>query len=77
MNDGDHRTEKRGKVNWNAELIWKMRMELAYQWDLLEDDIPIFFTDLLQSVKRQLLDLKSHLRGKLNSHSSKFSGQQL
>jgi len=56
-------------VNWNAELIWKMRMELAYQWDLLEDDIPTAFETLLQSVKGQLLALKSHLEGELNSNS--------
>lgn len=48
-------------------------MELAYQWDLLEDDIPIAFETLLQSVKGQLLALKSHLEGELNSHSSMFS----
>jgi hypothetical protein len=59
-------------VNWNAELIWKMRMELAYQWDLLEDDIPIVFENLLQSVKRRLLDLKSYLGGKLKKTPQSF-----
>ena len=52
-------------MNWNAELIWKMRTELAYQWDLLEDDIPTVFESLCHVVKGLLLDLKAHLEGKL------------
>ena len=38
-------------------------MELAYQWDLLEDEVSIVFEKLLQSVKHQLLNLKSFIRG--------------
>ena len=38
-------------------------MELAFQWDMLEDEVPIIFDNLLQSVKHQLLYLKSLIRG--------------
>ncbi|OBT81787.1 hypothetical protein VE02_09856 [Pseudogymnoascus sp. 03VT05] len=62
--DGYHYTEKRGKVNWNAELIWKMRMEMAFQWETLEEDIPTMFKDLLQSAKAPLLALQSEMREK-------------
>jgi hypothetical protein len=39
-------------------------MELAYQWDLVEEEIPTVFEKLLQSVESRLLDLKSYIRGK-------------
>lgn len=61
--DGSHYTEKRGEVNWNAELIWKMRMEMAFQWDILEESIPQLFQDLLQSARAPLLALQSEMRG--------------
>ncbi len=34
-------------------------MELAYQWDMLEDEIPKIFDALVQSVRGILLGLKS------------------
>lgn len=64
LNRGDHATVKRDHVNWNAELIWKMRSELAFQWGLVEDEIPIVFEKLLHSIRASFLDLQSHLRGK-------------
>jgi hypothetical protein len=64
LNNGDHETAKRGHVNWNSGLIWKMRMELAYQWGLLVDEIPTVFRTLLESIKIRLIDLQSHLKGK-------------
>ena len=38
-------------------------MELAYQWDMLEDEVSIVFDKLLQSIKHQLLNLKSFMQG--------------
>ena len=38
-------------------------MELAYQWDMLEDEGSIVFDKLLRSIKQQLLNLKSFIRG--------------
>ncbi|KAH6700598.1 hypothetical protein BKA61DRAFT_705543 [Leptodontidium sp. MPI-SDFR-AT-0119] len=73
LNRGDHATPKRGHLNWNSELIWKMRIELAYQWGLLEDEIPTVFETLLQSIRTSLLNLQSHLRGKIQDIEYKFS----
>ncbi|KAH8649442.1 hypothetical protein BGZ60DRAFT_534676 [Tricladium varicosporioides] len=64
LNNGDHITPKRGHVNWNSNLIWKMRMELEYQWELLEDEIPKVFEKLLQTINIRLLKIQSHLKDK-------------
>jgi hypothetical protein len=64
LNNGNHVTPKRGHLNWNSELIWKMRTELAFQWGLVEDEIPTLFEKLLQSIRACFLNLQSHLRGK-------------
>jgi hypothetical protein len=65
LNQGEHYTAKRGSVNWNAELIWKMRSELGIQWDLLQEEIPTVFETLLQSLSTCLTKLQSQLRGKI------------
>ena len=38
-------------------------MELAYQWGLVEDEIPDVFRTLLSAVNAQLLYLKSLIQG--------------
>lgn len=75
-NNGSHETQKRGFVNWNQELIWKMRSELEYQWDILEDEVPRVFDELLETLRMGLEDLKSHIKSTTslcilvqNSHS--------
>jgi hypothetical protein len=60
---GDYETPAQVHVNWNAELIWKMRTELAYQWDILEGEVQDVFKDLLLLIKGSLLDLKSTIQG--------------
>ena len=62
-NNGNHKTQLKGS-NWNAELIWKMKMELEYQWDLLEEDIPSMFEKLLDSIKDRLANLQDAMRGR-------------
>ncbi|CEI60224.1 unnamed protein product [Fusarium venenatum] len=64
LRNGDHQTPKRGHENWNAKIIWKMRMELEGQWDLVEEEVPEAFAaisnrvnDLLNSFKISLHDL--------------------
>jgi len=63
LNNGDHQTMKRGHENWNAKIIWKMRMELEGQWDLVEEEVSDVFTQLLEAMKKRLDSLKSSLRG--------------
>ncbi|KAL9106686.1 MAG: hypothetical protein Q9227_008338 [Pyrenula ochraceoflavens] len=54
---------KRGFVNWNQELIWKMKCELDLQWDVFEDDeIPFFFDEMRQSVETEVEKLKQGIR---------------
>ncbi|KAH8812284.1 hypothetical protein F5884DRAFT_784973 [Xylogone sp. PMI_703] len=62
LNRGDHATAKRGHLNWNAELIWKMRTELEFQWGLVDDEIPAVFEKLSQSIQACFVKLQSHLR---------------
>jgi hypothetical protein len=55
-NNGDHQTMNRGRENWNAKIIWKMRMELEGQWDLVEEEVSDAFSALFDVLKA-LLDL--------------------
>ena len=61
-NDGDYETEHR-RENWNARIIWKMRTDLAFQWDLVEEDIPELYGALTESVRTALADLKDTILG--------------
>ncbi|KAI1057394.1 hypothetical protein LB507_011543 [Fusarium sp. FIESC RH6] len=63
LNNGDHQTMKRGHENWNSKIIWKMRMELECQWDLVEEEVSDVFTQLLEAIKKSLESLKSSLKG--------------
>jgi hypothetical protein len=40
-----------------------MRTELAFQWGLVADEIPIVFEKLAESTKAHFLTLQSHLKG--------------
>jgi len=57
--NGEYSTKLRGAVNWNQDIIWKMRSELDYQWDILEEEIPEVFDSLLRSVEEKFESLKS------------------
>jgi len=61
LHNGSHETAKRDFVNWNQELIWKMRSELDYQWDILEEEVPRIFDELLETLREGLKNLKSHI----------------
>jgi hypothetical protein len=63
LNNGVHETLKRGHENWNAKIIWKMRMELEGQWDLVEEEVSDVFAALLNDVKSLLDSFKSSLYG--------------
>jgi hypothetical protein len=44
LHDGDHKTLKRGAVNWNKQLSWKMKTELEIPFQIIageeENSIP-------------------------------------
>lgn len=44
-------------------------MEMEYQWEILEEEIPTQFKKLLQSAKATLLALQSKIRGALEDIS--------
>lgn len=58
LNNGNHSTLKRGHEDWNRQIIWKMRSDLAFQWGLVEDEVTDVFSPLLVAVRTMLLDLK-------------------
>jgi hypothetical protein len=59
--NGSHFTLKRGNVNWNQELLWKMRTELDFQWEVAEDELGRIFSELQETLASHLRMLKSHI----------------
>lgn len=59
-NNGNYRTDKRN-ADWNAEIIWKMRLELAFAWDLVTDEVEAVFSTLLAAIEAQFDALKDAL----------------
>lgn len=49
---------ERDRKDWNANIIWKMRVELEYQWDIIEEDVPGLFSALSSEVGAVSGDLK-------------------
>ncbi|KAL2430402.1 hypothetical protein ABEF95_006730 [Exophiala dermatitidis] len=61
---GSHTTVKGDKIDWNAELIWKSRTELDFQWSLLlEDCIPEAFQKLSEKIKGHTQHLTKSVKG--------------
>ncbi|KAK4235702.1 hypothetical protein C8A03DRAFT_46215 [Achaetomium macrosporum] len=58
-NNGHHSTAKRGRVDWNAKIIWKLRTELDFQWDIVAEEINTVFGKLLAIVSEQFGALKA------------------
>ena len=56
-NNGNYSTRKR-TTDWNAEIIWKMRAELAFQWEIVTDEIDIIFNTLLAAIEAQFDELR-------------------
>ncbi len=54
-------------MDWNANIIWKMRTELEFQWELVQEEIPTLFGGLLTEVKSLLAGVKETLLGKAPS----------
>lgn len=52
--NGKHSTPTHGKVDWNSLIIWKMRVDLGYQWGIVEEEIPTVFEKLIENLSREL-----------------------
>jgi hypothetical protein len=61
--NGDHYTKLRGAVNWNQDLIWKMKSELELQWELVEEEVTRVLDELLEDLKTKVTDLQTSLEG--------------
>ena len=51
-NNGNYSTGKR-TADWNAEIIWKMRLELDFAWDIVTDEVDTVFNNLLAAIEAQ------------------------
>ncbi|KAK7224376.1 hypothetical protein V2G26_012379 [Clonostachys chloroleuca] len=62
LHDGNHETDGREREDWNAKIIWKMRSELEYQWEVLEQERSEVFSTLLGTVSTLLVSLKGTIQ---------------
>ena len=53
-NDGTHTTPKVGHRRWNNEMLWKMREELQFSWNLIEEEIPGEFKKLKEKITSKI-----------------------
>ncbi|TLD06663.1 uncharacterized protein PgNI_08716 [Pyricularia grisea] len=61
LNNGHHETPKRPRQDWNAKILWKMRSELAYQWELVEEEAGNVFDVFLDLAKDQLEEIRDQV----------------
>jgi ABC-type dipeptide/oligopeptide/nickel transport system ATPase component len=50
--DGVHKTKRQTFTNWNADFIWKMKVELDGQWDTVEEEAPVLFDNLEADISK-------------------------
>jgi hypothetical protein len=65
LQNGNHSTLNRKHVNWNANLIWKMRMETEFAWELVLDEVHVVFERLKSTVTASLEYIKTKALGML------------
>lgn len=61
-NNGIWKTASKNE-NWNQHLLWKPKMELALQWEILEEQIAMAFDSLDAEILIHIDDLKMNLQG--------------
>ncbi|KAK4152198.1 hypothetical protein C8A00DRAFT_35109 [Chaetomidium leptoderma] len=57
-NNGEHSTRKLNE-NWNAKIVWKLRAELNYEWDIVEEEIDAVFDELRAALAGQFDTLRA------------------
>lgn len=63
MHSGLHATANLDRVDWNAEIIWKMRLELEHPWELVIDEISVIFASLRDDWIDDLRSLTDSIKG--------------
>ncbi|KAL1896098.1 hypothetical protein Sste5346_004838 [Sporothrix stenoceras] len=48
--------------NWNTKVLWKMRSEIEYQWDLIEEATENLFAELERAVSEHLKKLEEYIQ---------------
>lgn len=48
-------------TNWNAKINWKMRSEIEYPWDLVEEVTQSLFAEFERAVSERLVKLKEYI----------------
>lgn len=66
-NNGKHRT-KLINTDWNAKIIWKMRLELEFAWEIVKDEVGAVFNTLLAAIEVQFDVLKDALEAVPMTH---------
>ncbi|KAM0272239.1 hypothetical protein ACHAQH_008760 [Verticillium albo-atrum] len=56
--NGKYSTPVHENIDWNSQIIWKMRMELAFQWEIVEEEVPAVFAKLTEDLSKELTWLK-------------------
>ncbi|KAG9255485.1 uncharacterized protein F5Z01DRAFT_56619 [Emericellopsis atlantica] len=59
LRNGNHCTLKREATDWNAQIIWKMRMELNFQWDLVMEEVAAVFKAFQEDYTMGLMRMKA------------------
>ncbi|CAK7201808.1 hypothetical protein SEUCBS139899_004523 [Sporothrix eucalyptigena] len=61
LNNGEHSAPKKDYTNWNAKINWKMRSEIEYPWDLVEELTQSHFDEFEQAVSGRLMKIKEYI----------------
>lgn len=64
LNRGRHIPCMGKYVDWNSELIWKMRAESDFQWDGFEDELRAMIRELCASIRYRFGASKFHFGAK-------------
>ncbi|KAH6682229.1 hypothetical protein F5X68DRAFT_192586 [Plectosphaerella plurivora] len=65
--NGSHQTPSRGQVNWNSDLAWKMRSELAFAWDLVFEEVASIYGRAAQSMSKHLARFQEETISKISA----------
>ncbi|CAK7218513.1 hypothetical protein SEUCBS140593_003572 [Sporothrix eucalyptigena] len=61
LNNGEHSAPKKDYTNWNAKINWKMRSEIEYPWDLVEELTQSHFDEFEQALSGRLMKIKEYI----------------
>lgn len=75
--NGAHSTRNRAYTDWNTKIVWKLRAELDFQWDIVEEEVGAVFNELRAAVAEQFDALKKAVRDLSSSAPGELHAQVL